>query len=585
MKILHKYRRLIGVILTFTVSVMLLVSTIPASAADVSLDYCSFYPYGQLYTFGNTSVKIYSSSNTFLLKSSGSGGSFVFHNGAFGPLGRSYRDSSKNADYTFTFYGDPSWRSGIDSKNFGCVVVFRSLNDEIKSFLAFNYKVSAVSGSSCLYTFTIPAATQYSMLNSINWVRADLVGIGVGQEGGYSGNLKYVSFNHSPISSDTNDDTSIDSSNKWYSPLVNFFRKIFSNSLNSLKVEYGILGFLFENSIGSVTSKLSDLIDLLGNIVNLIWQGSKPVLKPLFEEVFLPTLNSILNAINVLATKIAEVFSPILADMINFFAPYFNKISDIVTNNFLNLVTNLTPLVNQFVTAISPSLDGIVTNISKNISSIFNECFVPSDTSTEYQEFVGMKNDISNKFPVFNQLNDFVNVLFNPENYGNSLDDYSYTMLQNYGTFGEYSHYSVTLKRQYFTFLKGNSYLLNLYIDMPVGSQVTLQFFSYKGQPFANYSLHNGSNSIKFCPDQNFNMFHFNCFGGGYFSFSNVYLYSLESNHIVPDDFNVNVYGKEVSVLNFDWYLPYKHYGDICVIAFCYLAFIWHTFKRLPNII
>ena len=67
--------------------------------------------------------------------------------------------------------------------------------------------------------------------------------------------------------------------------------------------------------------------------------------------------------------------------------------------------------------------------------------------------------------------------------------------------------------------------------------------------------------------------------------FGEIELLKYYNQQAVSEDFVVNIYGNKLSVLNFDWYMPYKHYGDICVIAFCYLAFIWHTFKRLPNII
>ena len=53
----------------------------------------------------------------------------------------------------------------------------------------------------------------------------------------------------------------------------------------------------------------------------------------------------------------------------------------------------------------------------------------------------------------------------------------------------------------------------------------------------------------------------------------------------VSSDFIVQVYDKKVSVLDMSWYLPYKQYGDICVIAFCYLAFIWRLFKKLPSMV
>ena len=36
-------------------------------------------------------------------------------------------------------------------------------------------------------------------------------------------------------------------------------------------------------------------------------------------------------------------------------------------------------------------------------------------------------------------------------------------------------------------------------------------------------------------------------------------------------------------IFNVNWYIPYKKYGDAIITAFCYIAFILHVFKNLPN--
>lgn len=39
------------------------------------------------------------------------------------------------------------------------------------------------------------------------------------------------------------------------------------------------------------------------------------------------------------------------------------------------------------------------------------------------------------------------------------------------------------------------------------------------------------------------------------------------------------------TMLDFSWYDSYKGYADIIIVAFCYLTFIWNTFRKLPSII
>lgn len=585
MKILHKYRRLIGVILTFTVSVMLLVSTIPASAATVNIPYCSYFPYGQIETFGEGSRAIYSSSKAKHFTSSGGSGSIVAFNSDYSSLGRCYRDENYNSDFIFAFTGTSNIVSYIDSGTLGIVLVFRGMQGEIISwFYNSPYGYQPISSDTLLFTYNVRYYFQSQILDYFGFGQADLVGVGLGTQGAIDCTFTFKSLEHSP-KTDSNEYTDIEDSGDSSSSSVisTLLKKLFSFNQTKLGLSFGILGSLITTSIDSLTDSIVSKLDFLGNLLSVVWSGAKPVLKPLYEEVLLPSLDSILNSVNVISTKTVEKLSPVLADMINFFSPYFNRIMDIITNNFLNLVTNLTPLVNQFVTAISPSLDGIVTNISKNISKIFNECFVPSDTSTEYQEFVGMKNDISNKFPVFNQLKSFVTVLFNSELYNVSPDNYSYILVKDCGSF---SSNSPTSFRQSYSFEKNKYYFLTFSIDVNSGSTARISFYNQSGGPIVyQYTAKSGVNEVILYFTDDVNVFWLGYFGQGSFSYSNVLLYSLESKHLVPNDFKVNIYGKEVSVLNFDWYMPYKHYGDICVIAFCYLAFIWHTFKRIPNII
>ena len=53
--------------------------------------------------------------------------------------------------------------------------------------------------------------------------------------------------------------------------------------------------------------------------------------------------------------------------------------------------------------------------------------------------------------------------------------------------------------------------------------------------------------------------------------------------------FNINVsskyYSGSVTVIDLSWYAPYKEFGDTVICIFCYLAFLWNIFIKLPDII
>lgn len=50
---------------------------------------------------------------------------------------------------------------------------------------------------------------------------------------------------------------------------------------------------------------------------------------------------------------------------------------------------------------------------------------------------------------------------------------------------------------------------------------------------------------------------------------------------------NVNSkwYNGEVCIVDLSWYAPYKDFGDTVICIFVYIAFLWHVFIRLPDII
>lgn len=48
---------------------------------------------------------------------------------------------------------------------------------------------------------------------------------------------------------------------------------------------------------------------------------------------------------------------------------------------------------------------------------------------------------------------------------------------------------------------------------------------------------------------------------------------------------NSKWYSGKVTVIDFSWYDDYRDLGDNVICCFCYLSFLWHIFKRLPDII
>ena len=44
-------------------------------------------------------------------------------------------------------------------------------------------------------------------------------------------------------------------------------------------------------------------------------------------------------------------------------------------------------------------------------------------------------------------------------------------------------------------------------------------------------------------------------------------------------------YRGELKIIDLSWYSKYKSTGDTIICIFCYSAFLWHIFTRLPDII
>ena len=49
---------------------------------------------------------------------------------------------------------------------------------------------------------------------------------------------------------------------------------------------------------------------------------------------------------------------------------------------------------------------------------------------------------------------------------------------------------------------------------------------------------------------------------------------------------NSNKYGvKELTIIDLEWYKPYKTYGDLILTGFIYAFFLWRLFISIPNIL
>lgn len=572
MKFLYKYRRLIGSVLAFTVSVMLFVTSIPASAASSD----SLTRYGSLFI-----CPALSNGHETFVRSSDTG---IRYDETYG--------CQFTSNFFFTYKFDEPFTVYSNSDDNFCLTLQWNITSALKLHTA------TLKAYSFFIVFKNPDGRYYYAYINLNEIDRQYVSSGTFHEYAYyssCGNDNFAQYCNlykinsaqvvgiafkSQIAVDGWSSVKVSACNTHYSVGQNVFKGLNSILSFVFRPLFSWLGTAYSSVINFLGDRLEAKFEILGSILNGIGKVIEPVLSAAFDGFILPVLNSILDSLNGVVTKAVEVFSPIFSGIINYFSPYFNQITNIITDNFINLVSNLTPLINQFVTAITPSFDSIVTNISKNISNIIKECFIPDDTSAEYIEFVSMKDDVSNKFPVFNQLNSFVSVLFDPTGYspGSSVE-YS-NLICTFDGFST-SNESLVISRKY-NFVSGKSYLLSCNVSSPVN--LTLVFKLPNGSNYKQYTLFNGNNNINFILNKDCTFFQFVIHDNtGHISLTDICLYSVDNS--AGQEFTVNVYGKNVSVLNFEWYMPYKHYGDLCVIAFCYLAFIWHTFKKLPTII
>ncbi len=561
MKFLHKHRRIIGFILTVTVSVMLFVSSIPASAADSVL--CRF----KRFDSGGSSYTPVTGCNNYSINYTSSGfyGKLYFYDEDI------FSFSKTSAPEFFRIIVSlPMGYEKYYKTNIAVGIIYG--NNRISRLLFDKIELDPNNINYELYYFILEGQDFIDIANDYNFSSMTVQGVSV--------DIDSVAASSSSVKRCTVESVTYSTGSSSSSIQKEANRYLFDNFLDPA---FKWLGNFISEAFRFVSDNfIVPAIGTLGVIFQDAFDALKPFLSSLLDNLFLPVLNSILSTLNGIVQAIADAFLPIIADIINFFAPYYNKLSDIITNNFIDLVSRLSPLVNQFVTAITPSFESIVNNISKNISNIIRECFIPNDSSAEYQEFVSMKNDVTNKFPIFNQLYSFVSALFNPSTYSPGTSVSVTNILRSYNDRIIESNKQVYYRCNY-DFKKGNSYYITFNVSgsREVGIQYVLSSGSYMGGP----EIHNGANTI-LLSESLYSVSAFEFYSrksSGTASITDICLYSVDSS--AGSDFTVNVYGKNVSVLNFDWYMPYKHYGDICVIAFCYLAFVWHTFKRLPQII
>ena len=197
--------------------------------------------------------------------------------------------------------------------------------------------------------------------------------------------------------------------------------------LNALRSMLQLLGDGFSTAINFLgydilAPYIEDILDGLGAISNVF----SSVFSVFFEDLLMPVLESQLSVLRNLSITIAEKLEPIISNMVNFFAPYFNDLSDLITDNFIFLIKGLEPIFNQFTADVQFSFGSIAENMVKNIRKIIEECFIPDNSSVQVKEFISIKDELTSKIPLFTQFGTFLNTLFNP-------DDYyvSYTVLES----------------------------------------------------------------------------------------------------------------------------------------------------------
>lgn len=338
-----------------------------------------------------------------------------------------------------------------------------------------------------------------------------------------------------------------------------------------------------------VDTLLIPVIDAAALMLGDILETFEPFFNTFFNDLLMPVLDSLLSNVKKLSTTLVSSLTPVIEGIIDFFAPYFNNIVTAISTNFVDFAEDLTPILNEFIKNITPSFNSIVTNLSDNIKLIINECFIPDNESEQVQEFVAIKDKLLLKVPVFSQFGDFLSSLFNPDTYNasSSIQETSYISISS-------------IKKMYYTLpnkLPNGRYKLVLSMDDSYSlsnyGYVVLQckksnvkVYNYFAQiNFSALSTHkkNITSTFEITDSNSYDSMILKFVFEGSARLYDVRIYSLD-NTVLSSNI-VSYKGKSINAFNFDWYKPYKHYGDILIISFCYLAFVWRTYKKLPTMV
>lgn len=575
MKFLEKHKKFISRVLVVTVSLMLLLSSLPVGASSVSTAgydkvQCTFSKvsvYGVDYNAGNKDRFKMDFSNEY-----GSYGDGSFYFFLTNPVSINAGNAARKGisfvlyfPYVLKTTGE-KFKISFDT-NLGKSF---SLNISAGSIVGNFQHVGGDFGQIIkLNTFVdysrIVAMHEYAGNFKITGIRVELSG-GAGQILGNGNYIAISDFYDCTVSVVEESGTSEGQF------IVNAFRPLLQALGDGIATALNVLG----NEI------LVPVLNYLGDCLTVISNMLSPLLRSVLEDVVLPVLTSLFDVLSNLSITLANAFLPIISGIIKDFTPFFNQLFNQLTLEFIGLSSDISLALNKFIQDISPSFDSIVENTSKNIRLIVEECFIPDNSSEQVQEFLSIKNDLTNKVPIFTQLSSFLETLFNPDTYYSSSSVIEKTYL-DIGFIRNYYRFNKPLKAGDYklVFNCHTSASLSGYPDL------TLQAYDNVKKKWINifsYSNYVRSGNVVYFSISNLNDYEIyelkllHAYG-----IHETTLYSLD-NTILSSNV-VNYKGTPINAFNFDWYKPYKKYGDICIIAFCYLVFIWRTFKRLPILI
>lgn len=348
---------------------------------------------------------------------------------------------------------------------------------------------------------------------------------------------------------------------------LDFLTKIFLKANNALV-------FLITAGVDFIVLMLKPIL------VDVIAGPASTSIKSIFESIFSSTGIFI------------RTLEPALASLTNAITPELTKIADSVTNGFKNFSEQyLRPALNDYLDKTKLAHSDLAASIIESLQTLFTTLVVPSDTSDEVQEFMQLKDKLSNKLPFVTQLNLFFTVLFDPTNYSeDGGNGESLVFLKEFTALGIRNRYpkAFTLDSEGYVVgsIEGADY--KRYIlpyDFEVGKTYVI-YATIKENAIDNvFSVldNNGKSSYgDTAVGYRGTVTSLYVLGRTRFHISSIRVYEVVS---ADSGFSVDVMGTEVDIFNFDWYLPYKAYGDMVILSFVYLGFAWHLFKRLSSIV